>query len=326
MKILRSGAYDVPAGIGRSAERVLENCLQRSVHLRWTIDMVDDVAWGVGWGAEGDDISVEPELISCSYSKSRSSSPRTTPPDTPWQQDELRPSLETAHRRSEDRIRRSSSRTPCLMDRSSRPRISRSQSRQKLNQATPARIHTSIPYTHSSITSPSLEDMSLPMPLMSFESERGRRPVTNPGSRSPSPSLVPVTPSDLLEDRFFDSFQVLDSKSSSDDLEDETFARGRKSVGQSRPSHKERVHRKVSRSQLEDVGKVGKGDGGVPSPHATRDPPHKDGRCRASSAPTFGLKDDGLPSALFLHITPEPKDRTRGQSRGQSLGGGLRRR
>jgi MAP/microtubule affinity-regulating kinase len=293
--------------------------------------MVDDVAWGVGWGAEGDDISVDPELICCPYPESPSPSPSPTHPDMLWQQDELRPSLETAHRRSEERIRRSSSRTPCLMDRSSRSRMSRSQSRHKLNQAIPTRIHTSIPFTPSSIASPSPEDMSPPVPSNPSESGRGRRPVINPGSRSPSPSLVPVTPSDLLEDRFFESVHVLDSKSSSDDPEDETFARGRKSVGQSMSSREERVHRKASDSDLEDGGKVGKGDRGMQSLHAdtqrtTRDWAHKGGRYRAASTPTFGLKHDDLPSARFFHMPREPKGSTRSESRGQSLGGGIRRR
>ncbi|CAL1713717.1 unnamed protein product [Somion occarium] len=53
MKILH-GVYDVPEGIGRGAERVLKGCLERSVAERWTIAMVDEVAWGVGWGSDGD--------------------------------------------------------------------------------------------------------------------------------------------------------------------------------------------------------------------------------------------------------------------------------
>lgn len=48
------GVFEVPTGIGHGAENVLRGCLQKSVPLRWTIDMVDDVAWGVGWGEEGD--------------------------------------------------------------------------------------------------------------------------------------------------------------------------------------------------------------------------------------------------------------------------------
>lgn len=52
--MLNVGVYDVPVGIGHGAESVLRGCLDLSVADRWTIDMVDDVAWGVGWGLEGD--------------------------------------------------------------------------------------------------------------------------------------------------------------------------------------------------------------------------------------------------------------------------------
>lgn len=50
-----SGSYVVPEDIGRGAERILQGCLERNISNRWNIAMVDDVAWGVGWGAEGDD-------------------------------------------------------------------------------------------------------------------------------------------------------------------------------------------------------------------------------------------------------------------------------
>ncbi|KII91019.1 hypothetical protein PLICRDRAFT_106264, partial [Plicaturopsis crispa FD-325 SS-3] len=47
MKILH-GAFKIPSDVGRSATRVLRGCLDRSVARRWTISMVDEVAWGVG--------------------------------------------------------------------------------------------------------------------------------------------------------------------------------------------------------------------------------------------------------------------------------------
>ncbi|KAI5118018.1 hypothetical protein M0805_003455 [Coniferiporia weirii] len=53
MKILH-GAYELPIGIGHGAECVLRGCLKQVVSDRWTIDMIDDVAWGVGWGSAGD--------------------------------------------------------------------------------------------------------------------------------------------------------------------------------------------------------------------------------------------------------------------------------
>ncbi|KAI0793342.1 kinase-like domain-containing protein [Abortiporus biennis] len=59
MKILH-GVYDMPPGIGRGAESVLQGCLERNVSLRWSISMVDDVAWGIGWGEAGDDALPSP--------------------------------------------------------------------------------------------------------------------------------------------------------------------------------------------------------------------------------------------------------------------------
>lgn len=60
-----SGAYDIPPGIGRAAENVLQGCLSRSIRSRWTVDQVDEAGWGVGWGAEGDRVleDVEDERI-----------------------------------------------------------------------------------------------------------------------------------------------------------------------------------------------------------------------------------------------------------------------
>ncbi|EED80981.1 predicted protein, partial [Postia placenta Mad-698-R] len=47
MKILH-GVYDMPEGIGRGAERVIRGCLERSVPSRWTVAVVDDLAWCIG--------------------------------------------------------------------------------------------------------------------------------------------------------------------------------------------------------------------------------------------------------------------------------------
>ncbi|KIJ45940.1 hypothetical protein M422DRAFT_166092, partial [Sphaerobolus stellatus SS14] len=49
MKILR-GMYDVPSDIGPQAESVLKGCLEADVRKRWSISMVDDAAWGIGYG------------------------------------------------------------------------------------------------------------------------------------------------------------------------------------------------------------------------------------------------------------------------------------
>ena len=37
----------MPSGIGHGAVHVLRGCLEKSVSIRWTIDQVDDVAWGL---------------------------------------------------------------------------------------------------------------------------------------------------------------------------------------------------------------------------------------------------------------------------------------
>ena len=48
------GSYSPPLDIGLGAERILKACLDKNIHTRWSISMVDEVAWGVGWGREGD--------------------------------------------------------------------------------------------------------------------------------------------------------------------------------------------------------------------------------------------------------------------------------
>ena len=63
----------MPRGIGRSAEEVLRGCIERSVANRWTVAMVDEVAWGIGWGSAADDVSPPPETAA-SHGASRSSS------------------------------------------------------------------------------------------------------------------------------------------------------------------------------------------------------------------------------------------------------------
>jgi hypothetical protein len=57
------GVYDVPPGIGRGAELVLKGCMERSPTSRWTISMVDDVAWGVGWGPDDTSAPVEAGFV-----------------------------------------------------------------------------------------------------------------------------------------------------------------------------------------------------------------------------------------------------------------------
>ncbi|KAH7885071.1 kinase-like domain-containing protein [Phlebopus sp. FC_14] len=60
MKILH-GVFDMPSGLGRGADRVLRGCLERSVCDRWTIAMVDEMAWDIGWGEVDETSSVTHE-------------------------------------------------------------------------------------------------------------------------------------------------------------------------------------------------------------------------------------------------------------------------
>jgi hypothetical protein len=51
----------MPSDICRGADIVLRGCLERDVRKRWTIAMVDEMAWGVGWGEVGGTSSVTHE-------------------------------------------------------------------------------------------------------------------------------------------------------------------------------------------------------------------------------------------------------------------------
>ena len=68
----------MPRGIGRSAEEVLRGCIERSVANRWTVAMVDELAWGIGWGSAADDVTPPPEAAKPSRSVSRTKSRERT--------------------------------------------------------------------------------------------------------------------------------------------------------------------------------------------------------------------------------------------------------
>ena len=93
-----SGVYEVPQDIGRGAERILQGCLERNISDRWNIAMVDDVSWGVGWGAEGDDAThTNPDEIPELQRKKSHSRSRPTglklQTTIVWEQEEQSPSL-----------------------------------------------------------------------------------------------------------------------------------------------------------------------------------------------------------------------------------------
>ncbi|KAG6879229.1 hypothetical protein C0992_004290 [Termitomyces sp. T32_za158] len=208
MKIL-NGIYEVPAGIGRGAERVLKGCLDRSDATRWNIAMVDEVAWGVGWGPENDDITPadsDEEFRVPSHSR-RLEDP--IPEDPEWKQEpSSHPAHDAASRRSSSRLKRSLSRAPhsrLTLNRSnSRPRRAPSPSLTPFNAVgTPTRS-TSAVRSPSSIRSPSSTrsshffDTTLDLSSASFERGR-RRKKSFTSDHSPSPSIAPpMTPSDSL--------------------------------------------------------------------------------------------------------------------------------
>ena len=209
------GTYDVPPGIGRGAERILGGCLERSVANRWSIAMVDEVSWGVGWGAEGDEATPsdeEPELpCSASASRSPSRSHSRAPPDmatlpaVDWQEGgrRSRPAMDAASRRSLSRAQRSHSRAPIYSDHTTSSRsMSRHSRHPSPSSASRAGFSTPDPTRSSESGSYSSffdESALILSPLSSVSSRsRGRRQKKSyyPTSRSPSPSVVPTTPLD----------------------------------------------------------------------------------------------------------------------------------
>ncbi|KAF8798882.1 kinase-like protein [Phlegmacium glaucopus] len=214
MKIL-NGVYAVPIGIGRGAERILQGCLEKDISDRWNIAMVDDLAWGVGWGAEGDDATPtnpddEPELqhkspTPCSHSRACSRPPGPNLQRTKdWEQEEPRPrsTLEAASRRSSSRAKRSLSRAPVHSSTSLSSR-SASRSLSRSRTLSPMPDYMMSPSADSLSPASSGPRYSVPFvdsPVSSWFTslERGRRPnkARQISSRSPSPSVVPPTPKD----------------------------------------------------------------------------------------------------------------------------------
>ncbi|KAI0775558.1 kinase-like domain-containing protein [Trametes elegans] len=222
MKILH-GVFDMPHGIGRSGEQILCGCLERSVPNRWSIAMVDELAWGVGWGAAADDVTPPPEAtLSCRASRSPSRS---------------RAISRREHAVDDGKSCRSSSRTARSSSRSTS--AVRTSSRSKSRAAHPYDQHFHHPLlqtethpAHPLPTQPSLSSLTdailrtssstssdstgtqdsaiILQPSLSSESdmerERGRllRPRLQTDvsvSRSRSPHDLPATPKDLsLED------------------------------------------------------------------------------------------------------------------------------
>ncbi|KAK1226123.1 hypothetical protein PQX77_010911 [Marasmius sp. AFHP31] len=198
--------YDIPRGIGSGAERVLKGCLDRCVSSRWTIAMVDEVAWGVGWGTESVAVVSDEELRTqtISHSRSRSRVADIHVPETPtWDHDDSRTaaSVDVASRRSVSRARRSLSRAPVLTDDVSAERgVERHGRRFGRGSLTMSNSNST-----SSCSSADNVDADDDYPVV----ERGRRPkkaivtIMSPTqqviSRSPSPGAAPRTPVDASD-------------------------------------------------------------------------------------------------------------------------------
>jgi hypothetical protein len=188
----------MPPDIGRTTARVLQGCLERSVPSRWTIDMVDEIAWDIG-SCVDDDEEVHNDFPVHPRSPSRSRhEPTPTEPSG-------KPSLEAARRRSTSRVKRSLSRAPMPTARSTSSG-GRSSSRSRNGVSIPP-PHTAPPVTtlDTSILGGAsvFADSPLHHPMVHFETvlgyspaliDRGRR--RHVVSRSPSPSVLPVTPED----------------------------------------------------------------------------------------------------------------------------------
>jgi len=73
----------MPSDISHGAKLVLKGCLERCVHTRWTIAMVDDMAWGVGWQQVDDTTPVTDkdqfEFVDYPSHRSSSSNSRSHP-------------------------------------------------------------------------------------------------------------------------------------------------------------------------------------------------------------------------------------------------------
>ncbi|TFK48814.1 kinase-like protein [Heliocybe sulcata] len=203
MKILH-GVYDMPTEIGRGAEQILKGCMERSVTNRWNIAMVDDVAWGVGWGSVADDVTPTSEEVHAAEIERQSSRSRS--------RSQGRTLEKLASRRLSPGAAGAISRSTSRSSASGESRGGRSPSFAALTHAilsptsSTGTMSTSAS-TPSSSSVPALNSDSalISSPPMSPEPlhERGRRPrydslhhLHSP-SPSPSPSLVPATPVDI---------------------------------------------------------------------------------------------------------------------------------
>lgn len=105
------GHYVLPSSLDAQAARILHGCLEPAVDGRWTIAMVDEVAWSVGWGADTE--RLQPSDVEHSYSTPAESNVGGSFREIE-QHELVSPSMDTAKRRSLSRSTRSRSRAPTV--------------------------------------------------------------------------------------------------------------------------------------------------------------------------------------------------------------------
>jgi MAP/microtubule affinity-regulating kinase len=210
----------MPRDIGHGANEVIKGCLDASPANRWTIEMVDEIAWGVGWGnADVPTAEARPSSRGRQISDDGNRASHSL----------VRPSLDASRRRSLSRSARSASRAPLAMQRTC--------------------SGTSSSGTHiSSDDNSSYEDSVVHSPDCQHASyssrERGRGRTTSQHrayahsslSWSRSPSKVPLTPDDhsalplpKVADAEIREFSEAEHREAGSPSLEAFFTRGRKS-------------------------------------------------------------------------------------------------
>ncbi|KAI1783565.1 kinase-like protein [Ganoderma leucocontextum] len=212
MKILH-GVFDMPQDVGRCAEQALRGCIERSVPNRWTVAMVDEVAWGIGWGSAADDVTPpsDPEKVVSSRSPSQSAV-KTSKDSAVEDRSTSRPARSTSRSTSAVRTASRSKSRPSFENRYHHPLLNTSAhaahltpTQPNLSVLTNAILRSS---SGSSSDDSSTQDSAIVIPPEPVPScERGRAPRArvhlNPStSRSRSPNEMPATPRDSSLDAF----------------------------------------------------------------------------------------------------------------------------
>jgi len=188
MKILH-GAFEMPTDIGPAAERVLAGCLDMNVASRWTIAMVDEDAWGIGWNS-GDSSPTSDREIECDavpvHTRARTISVVISDSDSPPRSHNVM-SEESPFPRHSSRGSPSSSRSTSPLELPGTLRF----------------IPASLSSLNDSILgTDATRDSFTPSTANQLSRGRSRTKVSpeRTDSRSLSPSMAPLTPRDLIDE------------------------------------------------------------------------------------------------------------------------------